>query len=301
MSLFTIHHSTVHRYARPVVLGPHRLMFRPRDSHDLRLIDARLSVTPAPQETRWVHDVFGNSITIMTFHGETDLLEIVSTIELEHFGLDRPLVPMEPYAAYYPFGYPFDELPDLSRSIERQYPDPLHEVDRWARRFVAGNGGSIGAVPTQWLLEEMTRAIPREFSYNSRWEPGVQNPVETLRRRSGTCRDFAWFMREAARALGFAARFVSGYLYDAAVDPNFNVGGQPLLGAGATHAWVQVYLPGAGWVEFDPTNGLFGGANLFRIAVARDPSQAIPLIGSFSGDMDDVLSEEITVSVRRNR
>jgi transglutaminase-like putative cysteine protease len=299
MSKFTIKHSTVHRYARPVALGQHRLMFRPRDSHDLRLIDARLFVTPAPQETRWVHDVFGNSITLMTFQGETDLLEIVSTIELEHFGLDRPLVPLEPYAAFYPFSYPFDELPDLSRSIERQYPDPNHEVDRWARRFVAGNGGG-GAMPTQLLLEEMTRAIPRDFAYRSRWEPGVQDPVETLYRRSGTCRDFALFMMEAARALGFAARFVSGYLYDAAVDPNFNVGGQALLGSGATHAWVQIYLPGAGWVEFDPTNGLFGGANLFRVAVARDPSQAIPLQGSYAGDVDDILSEEITVSVRRN-
>jgi len=298
MPLFTIEHSTVHRYARPVALGTHRLMFRPRDSHDLRLIDARLSVTPAPSETRWVHDVFGNSITIMTFQGETELLEIVSTIELEHFGLDRPLVPMEPYAAFYPFSYPFDELPDLSRSIERQYPDPQHEVDRWARRFVGGDGRG-GAMPTQLLLEEMTRAIPRDFAYRSRWEPGVQDPVDTLRLRSGTCRDFALFMMEAARALGFAARLVSGYLYDPAADPNFNVGGRALLGAGATHAWVQIYLPGAGWVEFDPTNGLFGGANLFRIAVARDPSQAIPLIGSYLGDFDDALSEEITVSVRR--
>jgi transglutaminase-like putative cysteine protease len=299
MPKFTIQHSTIHRYARPVALGQHRLMFRPRDSHDLRLIDARLSVAPAPSETRWVHDVFGNSITLMNFRSETDLLEIVSTIELEHFGLDRPLVPLEPYAAFYPFSYPFDELPDLSRSIERQYPDPNHEVDRWARRFVAGNGGG-GAMPTQLLLEEMTRAIPRDFAYRSRWEPGVQDPVETLYRRSGTCRDFALFMMEAARALGFAARFVSGYLYDPAADPNQMAGGQALLGSGATHAWVQIYLPGAGWVEFDPTNGLFGGAYLFRVAVARDPSQAIPLQGSYAGDADDSLSEEITVSVRRD-
>lgn len=298
MPSFTIKHATLLRYARPIQLGPHRLMFRPRDSHDLRLIDARLSVTPTPSETRWVHDVFGNSITIMTFKGATDMLEIVSTIKLEHFGLDRPLVPIDPYAAFYPFSYSFDELPDLSRLIERQYPDPLHEVDRWARRFVIGNGGG-GAMPTQLLLEEMNRTIPREFAYRSRWEPGVQDPLETLHLRSGTCRDFALFMMEAARALGFAARFVSGYLYDPAVDPNFNIGGQALLGAGATHAWVQIYLPGAGWVEFDPTNGLFGGANLFRIAVARDPSQAIPLHGSFVGDAEDALSEEITVSVRR--
>lgn len=288
MNRFRIEHSTIHRYAHAVELGEHRLMFRPRDSHDLRLLSTGLAVTPTPA-VRWVHDVFGNSIAILTFQQRSNLLSIASTMRLEHFGLDRPEFPLEEYAQSYPFSYSAEDMPDLSRSIERQYPDPEHAIDAWARRFLRQGGPT----PTQSLLEDMTAAIKDEIAYRARYEPGVQPPTETLGQRSGTCRDFALFMMEAVRALGFAARFVTGYLYDPLADG----GGSAMRGSGATHAWVQIYLPGAGWMEFDPTNGLVGGANLIRVGVARDPAQAIPFSGTFIGLPGDCLSQEVTVAV----
>jgi transglutaminase-like putative cysteine protease len=132
-----------------------------------------------------------------------------------------------------------------------------------------------------------------DFDYAERHEPGVQSPLETLNLGSGTCRDYALFMMEAVRSVGLAARFVSGYLYDPALDG----GASDITGAGSTHAWVQVYLPGAGWVEFDPTNGSQGGFNLVPIAVAREPEQAVPVSGSFTGDASDFLGMNVEVSV----
>jgi transglutaminase-like putative cysteine protease len=100
-------------------------------------------------------------------------------------------------------------------------------------------------------------------------------------------------MMEAVRSLGLAARFVSGYLCNRLPAG----GGSELVGGGETHAWVQVYLPGAGWVEFDPTNGLVGGNDLIRVAVTRDPSQALPLSGTFAGAPGDFLGMSVAVEV----
>jgi transglutaminase-like putative cysteine protease len=136
------------------------------------------------------------------------------------------------------------------------------------------------------MLIAMTKAVQASFVYQRRTEEGTQSPVETLEKASGTCRDFALFMMEAARSLGFAARFVTGYLYDTSA-----------RGGDETHAWVQIYLPGAGWVEFDPTNGIAGGTNLIRVAVTRDPSQAVPLAGSFTGAPGDYLGMTVDVAI----
>src|SRR3984893_18116967 len=168
--------------------------------------------------------------------------------------------------------------PDLLRSRERQYLDPARALDRWARQFLY-QGGPTG---TRELLEAKTNAIHRLFTFLRQEEPCPQDPMQTLRLGSGSCRDFALLMMEAVRALGFAARFVSGYLYVPARD-----GGR--VGGGATHAWVEVYLPGAGWVEFDPTNGIIGNRDLIRVAVVRDPGQAVPLSGTYLGNVDDEL------------
>jgi transglutaminase-like putative cysteine protease len=97
---------------------------------------------------------------------------------------------------------------------------------------------------------------------------------------------------EAARSMGFAARFVTGYIYVPDRD------GPGWLGGGSTHAWCQVYLPGSGWVEFDPTNGIVGNRDLIRVAVARNPDQAIPLSGVYWGDQDDDLGMEVEVNVK---
>lgn len=279
MALVTIRHTTTYRYARPVAFGDHRLMFRPRDSHDLRLVQTGLEIRPNAR-VRWLHDVFGNSIAVASFTEPAAELRLVSTIRLEPFPAAALEFPIEAYARRHPFSYSAEEIPDLGRTIERHYADPKHKVDEWARRFVSSPDGA----DTQALLVDMTAAIRREFRYEAREAEGTQAPVKTLERGSGTCRDFALFMMEAARSLGFAARFVSGYLYD-----------DRAVGGGATHAWVQIYLPGGGWVEFDPTNALVGGHKLVRVAVARDPAQAIPVSGTWTGAPSDFLGMTVNV------
>jgi len=279
MPVVTIRHTTVYSYANPVQFGDHRMMFRPRDSHDLRVLETGLEISPTAS-VRWLHDVFGNSIAIASFGEPASELRLVSTIRLEHFPSDVPEFPIEPYARQHPFAYSAEDVPDLGRTMERHYPDPERLVDAWARRLVT----STGETDTQALLVHMTSGIREAFRYEAREAEGTQTPVETLERGSGTCRDFALFMMEAARSLGFAARFVSGYLYD-----------DQAVGGGATHAWVQVYLPGCGWLEFDPTNALVGGPKLVRVAVARDPSQAIPVSGTFVGSAGDFLGMNVNV------
>jgi transglutaminase-like putative cysteine protease len=289
MNRLTIHHVTTYRYRNPVRFGEHRLMFRPRDSHDLRLIHTELAISPAAS-VRWYHDVFGNSITIASFTEAAAELRFESTIELEHYGVETTEFPIAEFAQHLPFTYSPDELPDLTRTTERHYSDPDRKIDTWARRFLNPNGHSL----TQDVLVAMTQAIRDEFTYQLRELHGVQTPTETLVLGSGSCRDYAVFLMEAARSLGLAARFVTGYLYDPALDGAAPSG---LRGAGNTHAWAQIYLPGAGWVEFDPTNGMIGGANLFRVGVARTPEQAVPLQGTFHGQPDDLLDMTVNVTV----
>jgi transglutaminase-like putative cysteine protease len=290
MTRLTVRHVTLYRYRRPVGFGEHRLMFRPRDSHDLRLVRTALTIEPAA-EVRWLHDVFSNSIAIASFRDQATELRFESEIEIEHYGLDDPEFQFEPAARTYPFSYSSEEVPDLGRTIERHYPDPKRRVDAWAKGFL----GSGGQTDTADLLARITRTINRQFGYQIRYAVGTRSPLETLEQGHGTCRDLALFMMEAVRSLGLAARFVSGYLYDPASDGGG--GDTGLRGLGATHAWVQVYLPGAGWVEFDPTNGLVGGANLIRVGVARDPSQAIPLQGSYFGAPEDFIDMQVDVKV----
>jgi transglutaminase-like putative cysteine protease len=286
MRLLTVRHATTYRYAKPVTLGQHRLMLRPRDSHDMRLVDAEFSFSP-PGETHWMHDVFGNSVALVEFAQAASELRIVSTLQLEHFGLARPVFPIAPEAQMYPFVYSSNDRSDLGRLVECHYPDPQGMVETWAKRFMRQQ-----PLPTYNLLSNINGAIKSEFAYNTRYAEGTQTPIETLEKKSGTCRDFALLFMEAARTLGFGSRFLTGYLYDPALD-----GGQAMQGAGSTHAWADVYLPGAGWVEYDPTNGLIAGENLIRVAVTGDPSQAIPISGSFSGTNADFLGISVDVTV----
>ena len=292
MAILTVHHVTTYRYRQPVAFGEHRMMLRPREGHDQRLVEARLAIEPEPTGVRWLHDVFGNSVAIACFSGRAQELRFESTVRLDHRPMNALDFQLEDYARTYPFAYGMEEIPDLARSIERHYPDPDHEVDRWARQFLRNQGPT----DTLDLLTAMTHAVKRGLTYIPRHERGVQEPTKTLKSGSGTCRDFAVLMMEAARALGLAARFVSGYLYSPRHDgPRHDGDGH--LGGGSTHAWIRVFLPGAGWIEFDPTNGIVGNRDLIRVAVARDPGQALPLHGTWVGFPADSLGMTVEVSV----
>jgi transglutaminase-like putative cysteine protease len=286
MPELTVRHVTTYEYARPVGFGEHRLMVRPLESYDQRLLDMQIDITPQPSRLRWIHDVFGNCVAIARFNVEADTLRFESNVRLQHLPQNTPDFRMEDYARTYPFTYGAEEMPDLARSIERAYFDPGHEVARWVRQFL----NREGETSTGKLLMTMTHAIKESFTYVSRHESGTQDPLTTLGTGRGTCRDFAVLMMEAARALGLAARFVSGYLYVP------NASGR--VGGGNTHAWCQVYLPGAGWVEFDPTNGIIGNRDLIRVAVVRDPRQAVPLHGTWIGSEADSLGMTVEVEVQ---
>jgi len=285
MRLLTVRHVTIYRYSEPVELGEHRMMFRPRESHDLRLVKSGLDILPRPTDLRWLHDVFDNSVAIATFGDTTSELRFDSTVTLEHLETPLPDYALEVGAQTHPFRYPDDDRPDLASALMRRYPE--HDVDRWAAQFLTTSGSN----GTMTLLHSMTLGIKEQFVYVRRTQKGVQSPDETLRRGRGSCRDFALLMMEAVRSLGLAARFVSGYIFVPEIDPEATVGG------GATHAWLQVYLPGAGWVDFDPTNSIVGNRNLIRVAVAWDPRQVLPLWGSYIGSASSSRGMEVEVSV----
>ena len=290
MTILTVKHLTTYSYASPVRLGEHRMMLRPRDSNDQRLLKAGLDIEPRPHRLSLIYDVFDNCVAIADFAGETRRLRVENNITLEHIALDEPEFLLEDRARYYPFSYDADEMPDLARAIERHYSDPAGELDRWVRQFVnQGRPTETGA-----LLMTLTNAIKESLSYERRTARGTQTPLQTLDSRRGSCRDYATLMMEAARALGFAARFVSGYLYVPSRDS-----GETHVGGGSTHAWCQIFLPGSGWVEFDPTNGIVGNRDLIRVAVARDARQAIPLHGFYYGKVEDEQGMVVSVSVRR--
>lgn len=289
--LLTVNHLTIYRYREPVGLGEHRIMFRPRESHDLRLVETRLVILPHPASLRWLHDVFDNSVAIATFDGKADELRFTSTVTLEHYETALPDYALDVDALSIPFSYEDDDAPDLIAGLTRRYPDP--KVDQWAQRFLA----EFGATGTFGLLNAMTQEIKREFGYERRFEKGVQPPGVTLRRGCGSCRDFALLMMEAVRSLGLAARFVSGYIFM----PEVDFDPDPIVGGGSTHAWLQVYLPGAGWVDFDPTNDIVGNRNLIRVAVAWDPRQVLPLWGTYVGPASASAGMTVSVAVSEGR
>lgn len=263
-------------------------MFRPRDSYDQKLIAAELKITPEPANVRWIHDVFGNCVALVRFSGRSEELRFESRIRLEHTPANIPDFEIEEAAKTFPFAYDPDEMPDLQPAMTRQYLDRDGKLHDWVQGFL-----SRGRVTkTGELLMTLTHAIKEGFVYERRSEPGTRDPALTLKLGRGSCRDLALLMMEAVRSLGFAARFVSGYLYVPSRDARRRLGG------GSTHAWCQIYIPGAGWIEFDPTNGIVGNHDLIRVAVARDPSQAVPLSGTWHGSSADSLGMEVEVQVR---
>lgn len=286
MAILRIRHETKYRYRSLVAFGEHRMLLRPRQGLDQRILDYRLDIDPAPASLSWSEDVSGNAVAIATFGRRATELSFLATMTIEQQLFDPASLRLPGYARTCPFSYGSEAMPDLARFIERQQPDPDHSVDRWARQILAEAGQD-----TWRFLTMMNAAIQHDFTYLRREEPGIQNAAVTLRKGSGTCRDFATLMSEAVRSLGLAARFVSGYLYVPHEESRVRHAG------GNTHAWLQVYLPGAGWVDFDPTSGWVGNAGLVRAATVRDPAHAAPLSGSFMGFAADYLGMSVSVDV----
>jgi transglutaminase-like putative cysteine protease len=216
-----------------------------------------------------------------------DHLVIDSVTELELEAVAYPIFDIAALAISYPFRYPDDDWTDLGSLTVLQHADPAGRLRNWAQRFVRGN-----PTDTLALLKDISAGVSETIRYQSREDEGTQSPVDTLDRGWGSCRDFAVLFAEAVRTLGFGARIVSGYLYNPDQD---RVGSS---GAGSTHAWAEVYVPGAGWITFDPTNRSVGSFNLIPVAVARDIRQAMPVAGSFVGMTDAFagMSVEVVVS-----
>ncbi|HEY2419528.1 MAG TPA: transglutaminase family protein [Steroidobacteraceae bacterium] len=261
-------HRTYYNYSSTVQLGPHRLLLRPREGHVVRLEFSRLETTP-PSSIRWVRDAYDNSVAIATFTEPANQLQIVSELIVQHYD-ERPLdFLVADYAVDYPFAYEPATIAVLQPYLLPPAPPDQSALHSW----VAGFWEAGEPIQTYVLLQRLCSGIQRTLSYQVREQPGVQTAAETLARGIGSCRDFSTLFMEAARSLGLAARFVSGYLYAPPADGS----------SGASHAWAEVYLPGAGWKGFDPTTGQVVGSDHIAVAVARLPDEVSPVTGSYFG------------------
>ena len=279
-----IQHRTTYRYARPVVLQPHRMILRPRGSHDIALLSSSLSCTPVA-DLEWTHDVFGNLIATGIFSQPADELVITSEFTVEQSAVAWPVFRIVPEAHSFPFAYSPDDMADLGALRIPGHGDPEGRMEAWARAFVRG-----ATTDTLSLLKDLNAGILGSVAYRVRDEEGTQTPLETLALASGSCRDIAALFIEAVRHLGVGARAVSGYLFDAQ---------QGTDDPGSTHAWAEVYLSGAGWIAFDPTHRRLGGANLIPVAVARSNRQIMPIVGGYVGTPADFLAMDVAVRVTR--
>ena len=280
MKRIRIIHRTEYLYNQPVTFGPHRAMLRPREGHDLHIASSRLDVEPAAT-VRWLRDIYGNSIAVLAFTEPSRKLSVSSEVDVDLY-FDNPIECLiEPTARSFPFQYAPEEQVELIPYRLPSYPYDGPMLHQWLRAlYMPGQ-----VIATFDLLGNLNTHIYRSLRYAHREAPGVQLPHETLARGSGSCRDFAVLMMEAARHWGFGARFVTGYVQ--------MVEGQH----GATHAWTEIYIPGAGWHGFDPTNNKLVGSEHISVAVAREQEKASPLSGSWEGPANAFDRMDVSVQV----
>ncbi|MFO1432699.1 MAG: transglutaminase family protein [Candidatus Competibacteraceae bacterium] len=282
MRRLQIEHTTTYQYRDAVTLLPHKLFLRPREGHDIRLESATLTITPAYQ-IHWQRDVYSNSVAVVNFTEPSAKLSIISRLLLRNYE-DQPLDFLVAEAAvYFPFQYQAAEQIDLGPYLVPIFIQDQPPLNAWRQRF--WQPGRV--LETYALLDSINTAIARDFRYQPREQPGVQTPATTLLRQTGSCRDFATLFIEACRSLGLAARFVSGYLYSPASRQD----------QGATHAWSEVYLPGAGWKGFDSTRGQVVGNDHIAVAVSRHPEAVPPVSGAFVAPVPQSPQMEVRVQV----
>ncbi len=281
--LLKIDHINIYKYTRPVELTVHRLMLRPAESHGLQIRSEKLEIHPA-HTLSWEHDVFYNSVAQVNFTEKTQELRIASQYTVEQFNINPFNFVLEIYTNDLPFDYRGDDVDDLAPYLIPQYPEDQPAIHEWLRPFLDSKGRGA----TLEFLLALNEAVAATFGYGAREEAGVQTPAQTLTLRTGSCRDFALLFMEAARHMGLAARYVSGYLCSA--DDK-----EPEVAANATHAWTEIYLPGGGWKGFDPTCGILAAGLHVRVAATRNPQQATPIRGSYLGDAS--LFQDMSVSI----
>jgi transglutaminase-like putative cysteine protease len=280
MRRIEISHVTEYLFSSRVSLLPHRLLLRPRENHNVRIESSVLEITPA-HTLQWKCDVLDNSVALVRFHEPSDRLRISSSVVIQHYEENPFDFLVDDYAVIHPFEYAEEHRAELAPFQQSVYPSDRDAVQRWLDGL-----GMQQPMETFVLLDRMNREIAGGFRYQMREEPGVQPPALTLASKSGSCRDFAALFIEACRFLGLASRFVSGYLFAPAT----------AAGNASTHAWAEVYLPGAGWIAFDPTIGEVAGNKHIAVAVARHPEAVPPVAGSYLGAPDQ--RPLLTVAVR---
>ena len=285
MISLSIHHRTTYQYKAPLKFGPHRLIVRPRESRNLQLLKHDMICTPDASVT-WAHDVFGNAVATAVFSEESDTLVFDSRADLILDTERWPVFDIAASAQSYPFLLTDDDMMDLGALRLQSYLDSGGLLYNWARGFIANS-----PTDTLGLLKDISSGVAARVAYEVREEENTQSPEQTLTVGTGSCRDLAALFIDAVRSLGFGARIVSGYLYD---PENSAIGS---TASGSTHAWAEVFVPGAGWITFDPTNRSLGGHNLIPVAVARHIRQTIPVAGSFIGDRGLFEHMEVEVSV----
>lgn len=275
-----LRHLTEYRYHQPVEFGPHRVMMRPREGHDIRIVGGRIEIEPQPA-MRFLRDIYGNSIAVLTFDQPADRLRLNIEAELVYIRDSPTEALIDPAARFFPFQYPPQEQIELVPYKLPSYPYDSATLIEWLQALYRPGQ----QVETAALLQALNRHIFTSFTYVRREEAGVQFPSETIRKGSGSCRDFAVLMMEAARHWGFGARFVSGYIQMGE--------GQH----GATHAWTEIYVPGAGWQGYDPTNDKPVGREHIAVAVAREQEKACPISGSWFGPAEAFAGMNVVVEV----
>jgi transglutaminase-like putative cysteine protease len=281
MRRLKILHRTYYNFSGAVRLEPHRLLLRPREGPGLHIESATLEITPVAQ-LRWLRDAYDNPVAIASFAELASQLAIISECVVQQFD-ETPLdFLVADEAVHYPFDYDAEASAVLQPYLRVLEPGGRATLEGWLQRYwQAGE-----PVQTYGLLSRLCEGIHESFGYQVREQPGVQSPSATLARGMGSCRDFATLFLEAARHLGLAARFVSGYLHAPSMDGR----------SGSTHAWAEVYLPGAGWKGFDPTSGELAGSGHIAVAVARSPEVVSPVSGAFVGAPGADLSVGVWVS-----
>lgn len=269
-----VDHLTEYRYDRPVGFGEHSLYLRPRESQTIHVESFELTSTPH-SKVRWVRDCFNNVVAVLSFGIEqASMLSVQCKMAFE-VAEENPFdFILEGRASQFPFSYDEREKSALRPYLETDDSERWPVLD-WARGSL---GHSTEGRETIAFLTDLNLAIHRSVAYERRDEEGTQTANETLQRRRGSCRDMAELFVATSRQLGLAARFVSGYLYE---PPSPDGAGTFNVAAGSMHAWAEVYLPGAGWRGFDPTNGLITDHHFLPAAVATRPDWVSPMQGQY--------------------